>query len=99
MTSDMIRYDHAVIDDGVAAIVRAANEVRAEMDDLASHLSSLFATWEGDGNGGYAEAKRLWDSAYSRLDEIGREMAVRVANVNDSMRDTDGRVAKRFRGV
>lgn len=93
MNTDTIRYDFGSIETSRMDIAQAASRLNTALADLKTYLAPMVSTWEGEAAEAYLVQQKKWDEAQEELNQVLDRIGVVVGQGNDSMNDTNHRVA------
>lgn len=69
---------------GVTDINTVGNRMDAQLDDLASFLAPLVATWQGQAQTDWQALQTRWDADAANMMQILRDMATALQTAHDN---------------
>jgi WXG100 family type VII secretion target len=82
--SDYVRAVFGTLSDGESQFVAAYNGLSSTVTDLDGQLRTNLATWDGQAQAAYYEAKAVWDKAIADMGAViqGLSSVIGTANAN-----------------
>jgi early secretory antigenic target protein ESAT-6 len=84
MAGDYVRAVFGSLSDGESQFVAAYNSLSSTVTDLDGQLRSSLATWDGQAQEAYYQAKAVWDKAIADMGAViqGLSSVLGSANAN-----------------
>ncbi len=96
MSGEFTRVSDAGMQQGIAALQKAADNLEKELNDLQSKLKVSLAEWAGAATEAYQEVQRRWDSQYMEMQNIVSQMRTSLTQITDNYASNEKKVQGRW---
>jgi 6 kDa early secretory antigenic target len=96
MAGDYVRAVFGTLADGESQFVAAYNSLSSTVNNLDGELRSSLATWDGQAQAAYYEAKSIWDKAVADMAAVIQGLSSVLGSANDNYQTAERTNASMF---